>query len=98
MHVFTNNVPVTNFKEFILYAKEQLLSCHKVEWLASVRDKPKLHLYSVFKTEYKAENYCTVNLKRQQRSMLAKLRLGTLPINVEMVRYTGTPRDERWCL
>ena len=39
-----------------------------------------------------------MNLKRAQRSLLAKLRLGMLPINIELGRYNGTPREERWCV
>ena len=36
-------------------------------------------------------------LKRWQRSLLAKLRLGVFPINLELGRYSGMPRQERWC-
>ena len=39
----------------------------------------------------------TIILKRHQRSLIAKLRLGVLPINVEIGRYSNTPRDERYC-
>ena len=96
--VFKNNVPVVNFKEFLMYAKECLLVKQKGAWLNVVQVKPKLHNYALFKKEYETENYCIVNLSRQQRSLIARLRLGILPINVELGRYSGIPRENRHCL
>ena len=96
--VFERNVPIVNFKAFCTFATEQLVARQQIKWLTDIQCKPKLHLYCKFKNEYKTENYCTVNLKRYQRSMLAKLRLGVLPINVELGRYDGIPREERWCI
>ena len=67
------------------------------EWLPMLSLKPKLYLYHQHKACYKQENYCKLALKRSQRSVLAKLCLGVFPINLELGRYNGTPRDERWC-
>ena len=36
-------------------------------------------------------------LKRGQRSMIVKLMLGILPINVELGRYNGIERQNRVC-
>ena len=36
-------------------------------------------------------------LKGSQRSLIARLRLGIFPINLELGRYNNIPRDERWC-
>ena len=36
-------------------------------------------------------------LKRSQRSLIARLRLGILSINLELGRYNTIPRDESWC-
>ena len=96
--IFKNDVPIVNLKEFLLYAKECLMSKQKSAWLKSVQVKPKLHYYALYKFEYETENYCTVNLSRQQRSLIARLRLGILPINVEIGRYTGIPRENRYCI
>ena len=41
--------------------------------------------------------YVTAHLTRRQRSLLAKLRSGTLPLAIETGRYTRTPVDERLC-
>ena len=55
-------------------------------------------MYVQYKDMYVTENYCTINLNRQQRSLIAKLRLGILPKNVELGRYSGTPRENRYCI
>ena len=41
--------------------------------------------------------YVTANLTRRRRSLLAKLRSGTLSLAIETGRYTRTPVDERLC-
>ena len=43
------------------------------------------------------ENYCSMHLTRGQRSVIAKLRLGILPINIELGRYNGIERGLRMC-
>ena len=57
----------------------------------------KLYYYKQIKNEYKAENYCYINLKRFQRSLLAKFRLGMFPINIELGRYQRIPKEQRLC-
>ena len=54
----------------------------------------KLHYYKAIKNDCITGNYCLVNLKWSQRSSIAKLRLGMLPINVELGQYLRKPREE----
>ena len=96
--IFQENIPIINFKEFKEYAVCQLISLNRAQWLRNVANKPKLHLYATYKSQNSTESYCKVNLTRSQRSYIAKLRLGVLPINVEIGRYSGIPRNERFCL
>ena len=98
--VFERNEPIVNFKTFLEYAKNCLKAKQETVWLTTVQNKPKLHGagYSMYQQKYETEMYCMVNLNRSQRSALAKLRLGILPINVELGRHTGIPRDERYCI
>ena len=67
------------------------------ECLPMLSLKPKLDLYHQHQSCYKQENYCKLALKRNQRSVLAKLRLGVFLINLELGCYNGTTRDKRWC-
>ena len=69
---------------------------HTVPWKRDILQKSKLQVYKEYKTECITENYCHINLKPHQRSLIAKLRLGVLPINVEIGRFTNTQRDERY--
>ena len=95
--VFANDCRIINIKEFLDHAKQTLMSHHVASWQATLERKPKLELYRNIKNTLELENYCKVNLTRGQRSVLAKLRLGILPINIELERYNGTPREERIC-
>ena len=87
-------VPIINLKEFCNFAEQQLLAHHIHTWSLLVESKPKLHLYKLFKNAFSTERYCTVNLKRSQRALIAKLRLGVFPINVELGRHRNSKRGE----
>ena len=96
--VFSNNVPIINFKEFSDFASKSLMTHVNNVWVNTLSNKPKLHLYKEYKTQYCTERYVLIGLRRSQRSVLAKLRLGVLQIHVETGRYKNTPRDQRCCL
>ena len=57
----------------------------------------RLELYRELKHDFKTEKYVEVMRDRKQRSLVAKARMGTLPIEIETGRYRGTPRNERLC-
>ena len=46
---------------------------------------------------YCTENYATMNLKQQQHSILAQLRCGILPLQIEVGRFTNVQRMNRKC-
>ena len=96
--VFENNVPIANVKVFLNYAKEKLISEYVVRWKTEFDNKPKLYLLQQYKTEFAIETYCKLNLKRSQRSLIAKLHLGILPIHIETGRYNRIERELRVCL
>ena len=56
------------------------------------------HIYANIKQSYKREYYCQIYMKRFQRSLIAKLCLGILPIREETGRYNSINREERLCL
>ena len=66
-------------------------------WKDKVKNKTKLRTYITFKNKFGLENYLKVNLDRTERSLLAQLRLGILPLHIETGRFNGTPEIERKC-
>ena len=95
--VLERNVPIVNSKQFYKYAEQQLLSHYNSTWSLTVESKSKLRFHKMCKNEISVANYCSVNLKRSQRGLIAKLRLGIFRINIELGRYHGISRDERLC-
>jgi hypothetical protein len=67
------------------------------DWSEKVENKPKLRLYKTFKSELKTEMYVSSNISRSERSFLAQLRFGILPIHIETGRFTRKPIEERTC-
>ena len=67
------------------------------EWTDNVNSKPKLRTYKLFKTKSLLEKYVKINLSVRERSLLAQLRMGILPLAIELGRYRGIPADERMC-
>ena len=56
-------------------------------WYEHIHCLPKLQTYILFKSEYCTENYLKLYLSRSQRSLLAQLRTGILPLRIETGRY-----------
>ncbi len=70
-------------------------SLHKVftdKWLNDIQLKPKLRTYILFKNEYSTQEYVNICKPRQDRSLLAQIRSGTLPVHVEMGRFRDTTK------
>lgn len=75
-------------------------SLHEIycnEWKTNVLSKPKLRTYIDFKPLYKAEDYVISFISRAQRSYLAQLRCGILPLHLETGRWYGTQVENRIC-
>ena len=59
---------------------------HQNNWLNDLNMKPKLHTYKLFKEIAEIEPYIASNLPQYQRSLLAQLRFGILPLSIETGR------------
>ncbi len=59
-------------------------------WKQNAQNKPKLRIYNTFKTEFHTEHYININLDRSERSLMAQLRTGILPLQVEIGRYKSS--------
>lgn len=77
--------------------KDILLKKQEVEWQIAVTQKPKLRFYALFKSNLYPETYVKLNLTAQERSILAQLRLGILPIKIETGRFNNLTAENRIC-
>ena len=62
--------------------------------------KPKLRFYRAFKNTYKTENYLKKNLTCCEKSHLTQLRLGILPLMIELGRFRNIILENKtlYCL
>ena len=67
-----------------------LLAEYQAKWSNQCTSMPKLRTYITFKTVYCTENYVKMYLTRQQRSILAQIRSGILPLRIETGRFQNT--------
>ena len=66
-------------------------------YFEKIQDLPKLRTYKLFKSSFKTEEYVTLNIRKNERSLLAQLRMGILPLRIETGRYVGEPLERRIC-
>ena len=78
-------------------AKHKLYDLMHIEWLEKISSKAKLRTYSLSKTEFAPEPYVTTFLPKFKKSLVAQLRNGILPLNIEIGRYYRINLDERLC-
>lgn len=81
----------------LTYCKDKMFSNQEVNWKVAIRDKPKLRFYTMFKEILKTEMYVKLNLSAHERSLLAQIRFGILPIKVETGRFNNIQLDDRKC-
>ena len=68
-------------------AKKELLINFENEWLEKCQSMPKLRTYVMFKSKLEKEQYLNVFMPRRNRSLLAQLRFGILPLRIETGRF-----------
>ena len=90
--IYSNRLPV-NFNMVV----SELNNIQQNDWRINVQNKPKLRFYSKFKSDYEPEVYIKMNLDKNERSLLAQLRLGILPLHIETGRYNQTAVEDRLC-
>ena len=77
--------------------EERQMTYHIEKWKTEVLNKPKLRFYKCFKKNFETELYVKMNLTSVERSYLAQLRFGILPLNVEVGRYRSIKLEDRKC-
>ena len=78
-------------------AKNKLIKLYEEVWRECVENKPKLRTYKSIKNNFEGESYLKVNLCKYKRSLMARLRCGILPLELETSRYQGVPPEKRIC-
>ena len=81
----------------IVYCKHKMYKLYNEKWKELVSLKPKLDTYVKLKSTFDVEYYVTLKLNKQQRSILAQLRLGILPLYIETGRFINVKRENRIC-
>jgi hypothetical protein len=67
------------------------------EWQKLIPLKPKLRTYSIIKNIFETEPYVSLNLPKYKRSVFAQIRMGILPLEIEVGRYYRKCYEERLC-
>ena len=78
-------------------ARKSISYSENIEWSNVVQSKPKLRTYKIFKTRYETEPYITANISRSERSFIAQLRSGILPLRIETGRFSRIELEHRTC-
>ena len=79
------------------HCKILLLELFDQRWQRDVFWKPKLRFYRQLKPNICVEKYVQLNIPQRQRSLLAQLRFGILPLRIETGRYINLKPEERLC-
>ena len=72
-----------------------LFRCNGERCKAEITNKPKLRIYISFKETYEPEEYLESIRCKAHQSLLAWLREGTAPLEIETGRYVGLPPEQR---
>ena len=96
-HLEIGEIWVNQSEVDLTMVREKLWRLAEQNWSNEVGKKPKLRTYRLFKTKLETSNHVTSCLPKYQRSLIQRLRLGTLPIQLELGRFTRTQVHERIC-
>ena len=93
-------VTTGDVKSFLCVFKRRLSDMFTQEWTANIRDKERYVTYRCFKKLFEAERYLSDIDILCFRVELAQLRVGVLPINNSMYRYSDCPTNRNcvFCL
>lgn len=64
-------------------------------WNRELDKQAQLWTYKMFKSEFKQEDYVHMDLTLSQRSILAQIRYGILPLRIETGRFEGKAEAKR---
>ena len=85
------------YRKNIIAEVSRNICVKQIEEWEIARNMPKLVNYNKFKSEFSVPKYIMYNLTIRERSSIAKLCCGKLPLKVETGCYRNVPRDQRLC-
>ena len=95
------DVDVDNFTPVNTDAvKANCVSHQSSKWKKEIVSKPKLRTYITFKEDFIPEWYVKAPMSKKNRSLIAQIRMGILPLRIETGRWEkgGIPVTDRICL
>ena len=79
--------------------ESRLVNNMMLNWEREIQQKPKLRTYIRIKSVFGTEDYLKLPcISRSKKSLLAQLRLGTLPLRIETGRFRGEDMGLRLCV
>ena len=87
--------------KFVVSNIQSKFRCNQATYLANeCAEKPKLRTFNTFKKFSELPSYIFKSLSFNERRLMAKTRLGCLPIRIETGRYSipRVPENQRLCL
>ena len=98
MNLFSNKTTDGLSGKFIsAIVKDKLMQKYSSKWFENIETLPKLRTYKHLITNFSVKSYVQSSITRQERSVLARLRCGVFPLEIETGRYRGTPVERRFC-
>ena len=77
--------------------EKTMLENYVLDWQTKIRNMPKLRTYITIKDKFGIEDYVRLPMTRDERSVIARLRNGTFPLQIELGRYRNIPIEQRLC-
>ena len=95
-----NNVWTYQILDKITYneIKQRLLDSTNQELMMSINTSTKLQSYCIFKVDTEHESYLDTIKQSKFKFALSRFRLSSHPLYIETGRYTGIPKEERFCV
>ena len=81
----------------LILCKEALEAKFRGKWRETVQQKTKLRSYILWKENFNTKTYVSLNLPRSHRSILAQIRSGILPLEIETGRFRNIKFEDRKC-
>ena len=81
----------------VTFCQNKLLSANRLRWQLESERKPKLRSFIQIHDFNRMQVLVNSDVTRYQRSLLAQLKSGILPLKIETDRYQGISLEQRIC-